>query len=223
MTLNTHYLYKLPLCWPHLIFFQVTLYLTSNGWRMDSCWCLTDATKFCLTAVSSRFLGPKLQTLAGTAAWPLTVQGIAADTSTSTSWVQTNTTLFNPMRIIFRNNQTISDESHVLMLYSLFFLPVSPTIGGSGPDGSSEEVTVTLSSPTSLLCEVQSYPPALITWLKDGTPFESSRSVRVLPGLKSHAHNNSRAKENTVLQQVHLCNIHQPCVHRWANTADSQC
>uniref|UniRef100_A0A4W6D352 Hemicentin-1 n=1 Tax=Lates calcarifer TaxID=8187 RepID=A0A4W6D352_LATCA len=37
------------------------------------------------------------------------------------------------------------------------------------------EVTVTLSSPTSLVCEVQSYPPALITWLKDGTPFESSR------------------------------------------------
>ncbi|XP_051232997.1 hemicentin-1 isoform X2 [Dicentrarchus labrax] len=59
---------------------------------------------------------------------------------------------------------------------------VSPTIAGSGPDGSAEEVTVTLSSPTSLLCEVQSYPPALITWLKDGTPFESSRNVRVLPG-----------------------------------------
>ncbi|XP_071373120.1 hemicentin-1, partial [Centroberyx affinis] len=59
---------------------------------------------------------------------------------------------------------------------------VSPTIAGSGPEGSSEEVTVTLSSPTSLLCEVQSYPPALITWLKDGTPFESSRNVRVLPG-----------------------------------------
>ncbi|XP_075872115.1 hemicentin-1 isoform X2 [Nelusetta ayraudi] len=59
---------------------------------------------------------------------------------------------------------------------------VSPTIAASGPDGSAEEVTVTLSSPTSLLCEVQSYPPALITWLKDGTPFESSRNVRVLPG-----------------------------------------
>ncbi|XP_028442536.1 hemicentin-1 isoform X2 [Perca flavescens] len=59
---------------------------------------------------------------------------------------------------------------------------VSPTIAGSGPDGSSEEVTVTLSSPTSLVCEVQSYPPALITWLKDGTPFDSSRNVRVLPG-----------------------------------------
>ncbi|XP_045905935.1 hemicentin-1 [Micropterus dolomieu] len=59
---------------------------------------------------------------------------------------------------------------------------VSPTIAGSGPDGSAEEVTVTLSSPTSLLCEVQSYPAALITWLKDGTPFESSRNVRVLPG-----------------------------------------
>ncbi|KAM3875993.1 hemicentin-1 [Diretmus argenteus] len=59
---------------------------------------------------------------------------------------------------------------------------VSPTIAGSGPEGSAEEVTVTLSSPTSLVCEVQSYPPALITWLKDGTLFESSRNVRVLPG-----------------------------------------
>uniref|UniRef100_A0A3Q4HTJ7 Hemicentin 1 n=1 Tax=Neolamprologus brichardi TaxID=32507 RepID=A0A3Q4HTJ7_NEOBR len=59
---------------------------------------------------------------------------------------------------------------------------VSPTIAGSGPDISAEEVTVTLSSPTSLVCEVQSYPPALIVWLKDGTPFESSRNVRVLPG-----------------------------------------
>lgn len=64
--------------------------------------------------------------------------------------------------------------------------PVSPTIAASGPEGSAEEVTVTLSSPTSLLCEVQSYPPALITWLKDGTPFESGRNVRVLPGLLFH-------------------------------------
>ncbi|XP_069009305.1 hemicentin-1 [Embiotoca jacksoni] len=59
---------------------------------------------------------------------------------------------------------------------------VSPTIAGSGPDMSAEEVTVTLSSPTSLVCEVQSYPPALIMWLKDGSRFESSRNVRVLPG-----------------------------------------
>ncbi|KAJ0065491.1 hypothetical protein NL108_012446 [Boleophthalmus pectinirostris] len=59
---------------------------------------------------------------------------------------------------------------------------VVPTIAQSGPEGSAEEVTVTLSSPTSLVCEVQSYPPALITWLKDGSPFESTRSVRVLPG-----------------------------------------
>ncbi|XP_062857960.1 hemicentin-1 [Trichomycterus rosablanca] len=59
---------------------------------------------------------------------------------------------------------------------------VTPTITGSGPEGSSEEVTVTLNSPTSLVCEAQSYPPAIITWLKDGTPFESTRNVRVLPG-----------------------------------------
>ncbi|KAK7889296.1 hypothetical protein WMY93_024856 [Mugilogobius chulae] len=59
---------------------------------------------------------------------------------------------------------------------------VAPTIVQSGPEGSSEEVTVTLSSPTSLVCEVQSYPPALITWLKDGSTFESTRNVRLLPG-----------------------------------------
>ncbi|GAA6099393.1 hemicentin-1 isoform X2 [Tachysurus ichikawai] len=59
---------------------------------------------------------------------------------------------------------------------------VTPTIAGSGPEGASEEVTVTLNSPTSLVCEAQSYPPAIITWLKDGTPFESNRNVRVLPG-----------------------------------------
>lgn len=63
-----------------------------------------------------------------------------------------------------------------------FLCPVSPTIAGSDPEGSAEEVTVTLNSPTSLICEAQSYPPAIITWLKDGTPFESSRNVRVLPG-----------------------------------------
>uniref|UniRef100_A0A8C1GCV3 Hemicentin-1 n=1 Tax=Cyprinus carpio TaxID=7962 RepID=A0A8C1GCV3_CYPCA len=40
---------------------------------------------------------------------------------------------------------------------------VSPTIAGSGPEGSAEEVTVTLNSPTSLVCEAQSYPPAIIT------------------------------------------------------------
>ncbi|XP_056893820.1 hemicentin-1 isoform X2 [Takifugu flavidus] len=59
---------------------------------------------------------------------------------------------------------------------------VSPTIAGSGPGSSAEEVTVTLNSPTSLLCEAQSYPPALITWLRDGSPFESTHNVRVLPG-----------------------------------------
>lgn len=76
--------------------------------------------------------------------------------------------------------------SYLIVLH--LFLSVSPTITGSGPDGSAEEVTVTLSNPTSLVCEVQSYPPALIIWLKDGTPFESNHHVRVLPGLRSHVH-----------------------------------
>ncbi|ELV11507.1 Hemicentin-1 [Tupaia chinensis] len=59
---------------------------------------------------------------------------------------------------------------------------VSPTIAGVDSDGSPEDVTVTLNSPTSLVCEAYSYPPATITWFKDGAPLESNRNIRILPG-----------------------------------------
>ncbi|XP_011902754.1 PREDICTED: hemicentin-1 isoform X2 [Cercocebus atys] len=59
---------------------------------------------------------------------------------------------------------------------------VSPIIAGVGSDGSPEDVTVILNSPTSLVCEAYSYPPATITWFKDGTPLESNRNIRILPG-----------------------------------------
>ncbi|XP_067156720.1 hemicentin-1 [Apteryx mantelli] len=65
--------------------------------------------------------------------------------------------------------------------YSLNVL-VSPTIVGANSHGSAEDVTVILSSPTSLVCEAYSYPPATITWLKDGNPIESNRNIRILPG-----------------------------------------
>lgn len=150
---------------------QVTLYLRLNGWRMDRCWRLTVTIRFCLMAAFSKSLGARWLTLADTAAWHLTVQGSAAATTTSMFWVQQ---LYLITAVIhFR-----------MILTSLTLLvPVSPTIAGSGPEGSVEEVTVTVSSPTSLLCEAQSYPPALITWLRDGSPFESGHNVRVLPGV----------------------------------------
>nr|XP_005290755.1 hemicentin-1 isoform X1 [Chrysemys picta bellii] len=65
--------------------------------------------------------------------------------------------------------------------YSLSVL-VSPTIAGTDSHGSAEDVTVILNSPTSLACEAYSYPPATITWLKDGAPLESNRNIRILPG-----------------------------------------
>lgn len=63
----------------------------------------------------------------------------------------------------------------------LLFL-VSPTIVGADSHGSAEEVTVILNSPTSLVCEAYSYPPATITWLKDGSLLESNRNIHILPG-----------------------------------------
>uniref|UniRef100_A0A8C4U7D5 Hemicentin-1 n=1 Tax=Falco tinnunculus TaxID=100819 RepID=A0A8C4U7D5_FALTI len=65
--------------------------------------------------------------------------------------------------------------------YSLNVL-VSPTIVGADSHGNTEDVTVILNSPTSLVCEAYSYPPATITWLKDGNPLESNRNIRILPG-----------------------------------------
>jgi len=63
----------------------------------------------------------------------------------------------------------------------LLFL-VSPTIVGADSQGNAEDVTVILNSPTSLVCEAYSYPPATISWLKDGHPLESNRNIRILPG-----------------------------------------
>ncbi|XP_055671290.1 hemicentin-1 [Falco peregrinus] len=65
--------------------------------------------------------------------------------------------------------------------YSLNVL-VSPTIVGADSHGNTEDVTVILNSPMSLVCEAYSYPPATITWLKDGNPLESNRNIRILPG-----------------------------------------
>lgn len=87
------------------------------------------------------------------------------------SWVQQ--LVFNPVAITFR----------MIVTFLPLLVPVPPTIAGSGRDSAAEEVTVTLNSPTSLLCEAQSYPPALITWLRDGSLLESTHNVRVLPGL----------------------------------------
>ncbi|XP_046779309.1 hemicentin-1 isoform X23 [Gallus gallus] len=75
-------------------------------------------------------------------------------------------------------SNTAGDKSKSYFLNVL----VSPTIVGADSHGSAEEVTVILNSPTSLVCEAYSYPPATITWLKDGSLLESNRNIHILPG-----------------------------------------
>lgn len=139
---------------------------------MDRRWQRTATIRFCLMAVFSKSLRPKWPTLADTAAWHLTARGSAAGTTTSMSWVQKQFYSF-----------IVATTLGMILTFLTLLVPVSPTIAGSGLGSSAEEVTVTLNSPTSLLCEAQSHPPALITWLRDGSPFESTQNVRVLPGL----------------------------------------
>lgn len=145
----------------------------SHGWRMGSHWLMMRGWRWCQTAGSFRSVDHRWLTQAGIAAWHQTVQETGADISTWTCWVC--------HKCVWCECVFCDPPWGYLTLF-MFISPVSPTIAGSDPEGLAEEVTVTLNSPTSLICEAQSYPPAIITWLKDGTPFESSRNVRVLPG-----------------------------------------
>ncbi|XP_069798458.1 hemicentin-1 [Narcine bancroftii] len=72
---------------------------------------------------------------------------------------------------------------------------VSPKISGVDSQGSPEEVTVILNRPTSLVCDAQSYPPAIITWHKDGAPFESNKNVQILPGGRTLQILNTQEKD----------------------------
>ncbi|KAM4877133.1 hemicentin-2 [Thomomys bottae] len=59
---------------------------------------------------------------------------------------------------------------------------VAPSIQGVTEDSPDEEVTVTVNSPLSLICEALAFPLPNITWMKDGAPFEASRNIQQLPG-----------------------------------------
>ncbi|XP_067893515.1 hemicentin-1 isoform X1 [Heterodontus francisci] len=72
---------------------------------------------------------------------------------------------------------------------------VSPKIPGVDIQGTPEDVTVILNSPTSLVCEAQSYPPATITWLKDGAPFDSNKNVQIHPGGRTLQILNAQEKD----------------------------
>lgn len=59
---------------------------------------------------------------------------------------------------------------------------VVPTILGVTKGTADEEVTVTINNPISLICEALAFPSPTITWMKDGTPFEASNNIQLLPG-----------------------------------------
>ncbi|XP_039417870.1 hemicentin-2 [Corvus cornix cornix] len=56
----------------------------------------------------------------------------------------------------------------------------SPTFARD--DAATEEVTVIINNPISLVCEALPYPSPNITWLKDEVPLKASRNVLLLPG-----------------------------------------
>ncbi|CAJ0917985.1 unnamed protein product [Ranitomeya imitator] len=58
---------------------------------------------------------------------------------------------------------------------------VSPRIFGSKTKNSPEEISVILHSSVSLSCDVDSHPPATITWYKDGFQVHSKDNIRIIP------------------------------------------
>lgn len=59
---------------------------------------------------------------------------------------------------------------------------MAPSILGVTEDSADEEVTVTINNPISLICETLAFPSPTITWMKDGSPFEASNNIQLLPG-----------------------------------------
>lgn len=57
-----------------------------------------------------------------------------------------------------------------------------PTILGEPEKNANEEVTVAINNPISLICEALAFPSPNITWMKDGSPFEASKNIQLLPG-----------------------------------------
>ncbi|XP_072488817.1 hemicentin-2 isoform X3 [Notamacropus eugenii] len=64
--------------------------------------------------------------------------------------------------------------------YKLSVLVV-PTILGVTEDSPDEEVTVTINNPISLICETFAFPSPIITWMKDGAPFQATGNTQLLP------------------------------------------
>ncbi|XP_072429742.1 hemicentin-1 isoform X3 [Chiloscyllium punctatum] len=88
-------------------------------------------------------------------------------------------------------SNTAGDKNKNFNLHVL----VSPKIPGVDAQGTPEDIIVVLNSPTSLVCEAQSYPPAIITWLKDGSPFDSNKNVQILPGGRTLQILNAKEKD----------------------------
>lgn len=59
---------------------------------------------------------------------------------------------------------------------------MAPSILGVTEDSADQEVTVTINNPISLICEALAFPAPTITWMKDGSPFEASNNIQLLPG-----------------------------------------
>nr|XP_010300774.1 PREDICTED: hemicentin-2 [Balearica regulorum gibbericeps] len=74
-------------------------------------------------------------------------------------------------------NSVANQTKHYLLDVS-----ASPTFAGDVHDAATEEVTVIINNPISLVCEALAYSSPNITWLKDEVPLKASRNIYLLPG-----------------------------------------
>ncbi|GAB0198482.1 hemicentin-2 [Grus japonensis] len=74
-------------------------------------------------------------------------------------------------------NSVANQTKHYLLDVS-----AGPTFAGDAHDTATEEVTVIINNPISLVCEALAYSSPNITWLKDEVPLKASRNIYLLPG-----------------------------------------
>lgn len=68
-----------------------------------------------------------------------------------------------------------------------------PGFAGDAHPAATEEVTVTINNPISLICEALAHPSPNITWLKDEVPLKASRNIHLLPGTMLGSAGSARA------------------------------
>lgn len=112
--------------------------------------------------------------------------------------------------MLFYHSQITNYKNNKLAIcvtHRMDFFIVPPRIVGRRE----EDMSVVEGHMISLLCDVQSYPPADIIWTKDGQVLEFSTGIHILPGDLPSKCNSLCVSAMFCVACMHVCNVPSSC------------